>query len=177
MSDVFREIREQPWEVLVRHWNWKSAIFSSAIRATIFLFTSLRAGWRAAMGAMLVEFLFRPVVSGFLGSLTQAFRFAAPFWLACTIMMILLPLVSHIAEFTVHWLHGTPNLMAGIAGSVAFSWFSTLMNLYAMRRGVMVVNAPDAAPIGRDLKRFPLIFAGFVAAVPLAVYRRLRRAS
>jgi hypothetical protein len=37
----------RPGELLLRQWNWKSALFSSVIRALIFLFANLTAGWRA----------------------------------------------------------------------------------------------------------------------------------
>jgi hypothetical protein len=76
--DVLNELRRNPVELLVRQWNWKSALFSSVLRALIFLFANLTAGWRAAAGAMAAEFVFRAVTSGFYGSLTQAFRKAQP---------------------------------------------------------------------------------------------------
>lgn len=175
VGSVFRDLWEHPVEVLVKHWNWKAALLSSSIRAGIFLFTNLAAGWRAAVGATLVEFLFRPAVSGFLGSLTQAFRFAEPPWAAGLTVMVLFPTISHSIEFAVHYTHGTPKLAASMVGSIIFSAYSTLMNLYAMRHGVMVVNAPDAQPFTSDLKRMPVVFVKFLAAGPIAVYRGGRR--
>ncbi len=175
VSDVFLELFRSPREVLVRHWNWKAALISSGIRATIFFSSNLSHGWRAAGSVLLTEFLFRPLVSGFLGSLTQAFRFAQPLWAANLIAMLLFPAIGHVIEYGVHRLDGTPNLSGSISWSMAFSVFSALFNLYAMRRGVLVVNASDEAPIGNDLKRLPLIFLSFLAAGPLAIYRAVRR--
>jgi hypothetical protein len=175
--DVFHDVYANPREVLVRHWNWKSAILSSGIRSAIFLTASLPAGWRVASGVVVVEFLFRPLVSGFLGSLTQAFRFAEPAWAASLVVVLLLPAISHVIEFGVHGMNGTPNRMNGIFWSICFSAFSTLLNLYAIRHGVLVVNAPDAAPLRRDLQRIPAIVGGFLAAAPLAIYRRMRTSS
>jgi hypothetical protein len=173
--DVFQELFRDPYEVLVRHWNWKSAIFSSAIRAAIFLFTNLSAGWRVAGSAMLAEFLFRPFVSGCLGSLTQAFRWAQPVWAVALILMVFVPATSQLIELAVHWLHGTPKLMTSMLWSLGYSGLSTSFNFYAMRHGAMVVNAPDAAPLPKDIRRIPGIIAGFVAWIPLAVYHSVLR--
>ncbi|MCA1589798.1 MAG: hypothetical protein LC734_05275 [Acidobacteria bacterium] len=71
--DVFRYLVRHPMEMLVWRWNWKSAVMSGLIRSLIYLFTHLKAGWRAALGAMSIEFLFRLVVSGASGSLVQSF--------------------------------------------------------------------------------------------------------
>jgi hypothetical protein len=57
-------------ESLVRRWNWKAAFMSAFIRAWIFFFANLTAGWRAAAGAMLAEYIFRGITSRFYGALT-----------------------------------------------------------------------------------------------------------
>jgi hypothetical protein len=171
--DVLSEIRTHPGELLIRQWNWKSAVFSSLVRATIFLFTNLAAGWRSAVGAMAAEFVFRAVISGFYGSLIQAFRNAEPLWLATLTVMILLPLAAHSLELAVHLANGTPKLAHSLIASVAFTEIATLFNLYAMRRGALVVGA-EASSIGSDLRRVPALIAGFVAFVPLWILRRIR---
>jgi hypothetical protein len=48
-----------------------------------------------------------------------------------------------------------------------------LFNLYAMRRGALVVGA-EAPSIGADLRRVPRLIAGFIAAGPLFIFRYLR---
>ena len=50
-----------PVRQLIRRWNWKSALLSFFLRATIFFFTNLIAGWHAAFGAMLTELALRSI--------------------------------------------------------------------------------------------------------------------
>jgi hypothetical protein len=181
VSDVFRQLLTNPGQLLVRRWNWKSAAFSSILRAVIFLFANLTAGWRAATGAMLAEFLYRAITSGFYGALTQAFREAEPPWAAVIAVMILLPLVSHSLELMVHILRGTPKIITSLVASVCFTWISTLFNLYAMRRGVLLVES-GAGSLKSDLRKVPRLILDFVTVGPLALYRwmfqaKLRRAA
>ena len=171
--DVVRRLLENPAELLIRQWNWKSALFSSILRAFIFLFANLTAGWRAAAGAMAVEFVFRALTSGFYGSFTQAFRKAEPVWLAMLTLLILLPLIAHSLELTIHMALGTPNLTRSMIASVVVTEIATLFNLYAMRRGALVVGE-EAASVGADLRRIPGLIAGFVIAGPLALVRLFR---
>ena len=80
--DVFRYLVRHPVEMLVYRWNWKAAVLSGTMRSMIYLVTHIKEGWRAALGAMSVEFAFRLVVSGASGSLVQAFtarsRYGSP---------------------------------------------------------------------------------------------------
>ncbi len=175
VTDALGELVANPYRTLVVRWNWKSALFSSIIRALIFLFANLTAGWRAASGAMLAEFAYRAVTAGFYGAITQALRQAEPEWAACVAALVLLPLVSHSIELTVHLLRGTPKILASLIASVVFTALSTLFNLYAMRRGALVVGAGSDSVAG-DLKRVPRLIAGFLAEGPLTVYRWMRRA-
>ena len=172
--DVLNELRRNPVELLIRQWNWKSALFSSVIRAFIFLFANLTAGWRAAAGAMAAEFIFRAVTSGFYGSLTQAFRKAEPACLAAVTVLILLPFVSHSLELAIHFARGTPKLLPSMIASICFTEISTLFNLYAMRRGALVVGA-EASSMAADMRRIPGLIVGFVASGPLAILRSIRR--
>jgi hypothetical protein len=171
--DVLRDLIRRPGTLLVEQWNWKSAVFSSIIRATIFLFANLSAGWHAATGAMAAEFVYRAISAGFYGALTQAFRRAQPVWVAGITVMLLLPLVSHSMELTIHLLRGTPKIVTSMIVSVCFTAISTLFNLYAMRRGVLVTGK-DAGSIGADLRRVPALIASFVVAGPVIVYTNLR---
>ena len=173
VSNVLKELLAKPVELLIRQWNWKSALFGSLIRAIIFLFTNLTAGWHAAAGAMFAEFLFRALTSGFYGSLVQAFRKVEPVWIAGVTVLILLPVISHSLELAVHLLRGTPKLLNSLLASVAFTEISTLFNLYAMRRGAFVVGA-GASSMSSDMRQVPRLIGGFIAAGPLALVRCLR---
>lgn len=175
VAGVTLDVVKHPFEYLIRRWNWKSAAFSPVIRALIFFFTNLTAGWRAALAAALVELLYRGPTAGVYGALTQAYRQAEPPWAAGLTVMVLLPLVSHSIEAVVHFLRGTPKLGTSIFASVCFTATSTLFNLYAMRRGVLVTGGSDAASMGSDLRRIPIMIAMFIAAGPLAIFRAVRK--
>ena len=147
-------------------------MFSSSTRAILFFCANLTAGWRAATGAMLAEFIFRATTAGFYGALTQNFRRVAPPWQAGLTVMILLPLSSHSLEFTLHWLRHTPKLAASIITSVIFTAISTLFNWYAMRKGALVVGSGSQS-MGRDLLAMPRIIGQFCVVVPLYCWRQL----
>lgn len=163
----------RPVDLLVRRWNWKAALCSSLVRGIIFLLANLTSGWRAAVGAMLAEWMYRAVTSGFYGAVTQTLGQTEPEWQGAVAAMILLPLLSHSLEFLVHRLRHTPHLKASIVSSVIFTVFSTLFNFYAMRRGTMVVGR-GCASLGQDLRAMPRVIAGFLAVLPLWVWRSLR---
>ena len=173
VSGLALDLLLHPFYYLVTRWNWKSAVTSALVRGAIFFTVNLRAGMRAAVGALLAEFVYRTLLSGSVGSLTQAFRRCEPPCAAALAAMVALPLFSHAVEFTVHYLRGTPALKAGVLTSISFTVISTLFNLYAMRRGVMVVG-PGAHSLAQDFKRMPMILAGFLAVLPLALLRAVR---
>ncbi|MEO8042487.1 MAG: hypothetical protein ABI646_07755 [Acidobacteriota bacterium] len=160
--DVFRYLVRHPIEMLVWRWNWKAAVFSGLLRSMIYLFTHLKEGWRAALGAMSVEFFFRLIVSGASGSLVQAFHNAAPVWLATLCVMIMLPAFSHMIEFTLHTLNGDVNKGKAITISIAFSIISAIFNLFAMRRDALLVKDARAQSLGQDLRKLPKIVGEFM---------------
>lgn len=163
---VLLQILRDPVEYAIRRWNWKSAIFSPIIRAAIFFFANLTVGWRAASAAALVELLYRGPTAGVYGALTEAFRRADPPWLASVTVMFLLPLLSHSLEATVHYLRGTPHLKTSLIASVCFTAISTLFNLHAMRRGILITQGGDRGTFLSDLRRIPFAIVSFVAAGP-----------
>ncbi len=112
--------------------------------------------------------------SGNLRALTQAFREAQPVWLAACTAMVLLPLCSHSIEFAIHFFRGTPKLAASIVSSVIFTALSTLFNLYAMRRNILIVGS-GAGTLASDFRAVPRVLGGFLAVLPLAVWRLIRK--
>jgi hypothetical protein len=161
LVDLFRNPRKSLWN----QWNWKSALFSSAIRAILFFFSNLKSGMHAAVGAMLAEFIYRAITAGFYGAITQKFRRAEPEWLAAIVATVLVPICSHSIELTIHMLRGTPNLKTSLIVSVIFTIISTLFNLYSMRRGALIVGE-NAGSVATDLKNIPGLIVGFVASGP-----------
>ena len=170
--EVLKDIVLHPIDQLVRQWNWKSAVLSSILRALIFFFVNLRAGWKAALGAMLAEFLFRSVISGLCGALTESFRHAAPRWAATLTVMALLPFANHTFEFLLHWLRHTPELKASILTSMIFTAVSSAFNLYAMREGALIVGSNSGSLLS-DLKRIPQLLIGFIVSMGATIGRAL----
>jgi len=159
-----------PARYLIRGWNWKSAVTSAMIRGAIFFSANLKSGLRAATSAMIADMIFRIVISGFYGSLTQAFRKCRPIWAATLFVMLVLPACLHGIEIAVHLLRGTPQLVRSITASIIFTMLATLFNYYAMRRGVLVVGA-EQRPFLEDLRAMPGILGGFLVAGPVALWK------
>jgi hypothetical protein len=161
VAECFTDLLSHPKETLLDRWNWKSAVFSSIIRALLFFFANVTAGMAAALGAMYVEFLYRSVTAGFYGAITQHFRKATPRWLASLVVGLGLPFVSHAIELGVHWARGTAHLKTSIIVSVCFTIISTLYNLHAMRQGCLVVGSGSRS-IGSDLRDVPRTIGTFL---------------
>jgi hypothetical protein len=170
---VLQSLLQRPGDLLLRQWNWKSALLSSCLRSQIFLAANWRAGWDEALGAMMAEFLLRGATAGFYGALTQSFRAVEPAWQGVVTILLLLPVTAHGLELLVHWLRGTPNLGTSIAGSVCFTALSASFNWFAMRQGAFMVGR-DAASLAADIRRLPELLGGFVVAGPRSLWRRWR---
>jgi hypothetical protein len=162
---VFLRMLRDPFSVLVRRWNWKSAVMSSLFRAAIFFFVNLSAGLTAALAAMNTELLFRCISSGFYGALTEAFREAEPPWAATLTVALLLPFANHSLEFLVHWMRGTRKLVPSIIASVCFTALSSVFNFYAMRRGALVVGEGRRSLL-HDLRSMPRLVLDFILIIP-----------
>lgn len=172
IGGVFRD----PYGALVRRWNWKSATFSSLVRAYLFLAFSVKAGWGTAVGVAGAEFVLRFVLAGVQGAFTQALRKARPAWLSMATVLVVLPAVGQMAEYGMHVGLGTPNLKRSAAVSTGLAAVATLFNWYAMRRGALVVGE-GGGTVASDVKALPGLIAGFVMAVPVAAWRFCGRAA
>jgi hypothetical protein len=148
-------------------------VLSSLIRASLFFVTNLTAGLPAAFAAMRTELVFRAITSGFYGALTENFREVEPPWAAATTVMILLPIANHSLELLVHWLRGTRNLASSIIASLILTAFSTLFNLFVMRRGALIVGHGRSS-LAADLVRMPQLIGSFVLLLPRYCYRKTR---
>jgi hypothetical protein len=145
-------------------WNYKTAVLSALVRAGLFFAVNATAGYDAATAAMLTELCFRFATSGFYGALTQAFRRVEPPWAGTVGAMLLLPVLAHSLEFVVHSWRGTPELAASMAASIAFTMLSTAFNLFAMRRGALVVGAGTGTLLA-DLRVMPKLVVLFVTSL------------
>jgi len=155
-------------------WNWKAAALSAVLRALVFLVINWRAGTRAALAALAVEFAYRVATSGFYGSLIQRLRHVQPAWKAMLYVALLLPTVNQGLDAWLHWLSGTPHLAASVIASSLITVWAALFNLYAMRQGALVTGA-EARPFLEDLRQLPALVAGFVLLVPRLVSKGVSR--
>jgi len=171
VKDVLLRLIRHPVKYLCHNWNWKSALLSSILRASLFFATNLSAGFPAAMAALKTELVFRGVTSGFYGALTEAFREAEPPWTAALAVMFLLPIANHSIELLVHWIRGTQNLFSSVLASVILTAFSTLFNFYLMRRGAMIVGSGRGS-LGTDLSRMPRLTLDFITWLPRYLIRK-----
>lgn len=160
--EVFKYIFSHPVEIIFWRWNWKAAVLSGIMRGSIYFFTHISLGLRAALGAMSVEFLFRVLNSGASASVSQSFRKATPTWLATCCIMLLMPMYSHVIEYSIHTLNGDQNKNKSILVSITFSALSAVFNLFAMRRGTLLVNDEEQKTFWQDLKRLPVLAIQFV---------------
>lgn len=166
----------------IRHWNYKGAILSGVMRAPIFLVTYLigRESLRLAVGAALVQFVFRFFFAGIGGTIIQSLRRVEPAWKAIAAVLLLIPAISHLFEFAVQasfaWATGTQDQTGGaILRSICVSIISALFTIFAMRRGVMIVGESESKSFMSDISRLPLIIFHFIAFIPNEVSSMLRR--
>lgn len=172
LLSVLRWACAHPVDLFIRRWNWKSALFSAFFRGLIFFTMNFKMGWRAALGAMFAEFVWRSATSGGWGALTQMLCKVRPMWQAILGTMLVMPLAAHTIEFIIHYSRGTPVLAKSILVSVCFTQVSDLFNFYVMFNGAMIVGAA-ARPFGEDMRRMPALIGGFLLVLPRLAVRKL----
>lgn len=176
--DVILELIRHPVEALIIRWNWKSAVLSALLRAPIFFFTYLfnKDGLKFAIGAAMAQSMFRLIFGGVNGAIIQSFSRVEPAWHAVLTVPLILATFSHLMEFVVQTIYDNQTGVNGkgraITVSVIVSAISAIFNLFAMRRGVLLVKDETQQSIWRDLKRMPWIAFEFIS-FPL-VWRRRR---
>lgn len=166
----------------IRYWNYKGAIFSGVLRAPIFLVTYLvgKESLKLALGAALVQFIFRFFFAGVSGALIQAFRRVEPAWKALFTILLLVPLISHIFEFLFQtsfaMLTGThDHTDEAIIRSICVSIISALFTLFIMRRNVMIVGEAESKSLLHDITRLPALIFHFCAFIPNEISSMMRR--
>jgi hypothetical protein len=142
-------------------WNWKTALWSGLYRSPAFFIAAIRSGWGPAVRASLVEFLLFASIAGITGALTQRFRKVRPAWLSALLILGLMPLVIHTAEFLVHTLAGTPNRRTGVLISMGMTAAGVTFNWYCMHHGAFLAGE-EGQPFLHDVKRIPALLFGFL---------------
>jgi hypothetical protein len=176
---VLLSLLRHPIRSLVLRWNWKAAVLSAALRAPIFFFTYVfkKDGLRLAIGAAITQSVFRLIFGGINGAIIQSFSRVEPPWHAVLTVPLVLAAFSHVVEFFVQTAYdhqtGVNGKGKAISISVLVSAISAVFNLFAMRRGALLVKDESQQSIWRDLRRMPWIALEFIS-FPL-VWRRRRK--
>ncbi|MDE0104711.1 MAG: hypothetical protein OXN89_20240 [Bryobacterales bacterium] len=168
---VVWDICRHPWDHLLRRWNWKAALVSVACRGALFFAVNATVGWDSAMRALVTELLYRAPMVGTFAAVSQSFRRVQPAWAAAGLIMVAIPVMAHLIEFTMHWWRGTARLAESVAASVAFSMLTVLTTYLLQRRGLMVVGA-DGKPFVADVLLAPQVLVEVFIAKPAARFRK-----
>jgi hypothetical protein len=170
LKDLLAGIILRP-EQLILYWNWKAALLSITLRGPIFFTAALQKGWGAAPLTLLMESIFCALGVGIYNALVQILKDATPQWLTVTLLTVVFPGILQAVEYILHGLRGTPHLHAAAAISLCVGAMATLFNWFAMRRGVMLVGE-ESGGLWSDLRRMPIVFFNFVAALPRWIAQR-----
>ncbi|MGH9945904.1 MAG: hypothetical protein ACRD6X_01745 [Pyrinomonadaceae bacterium] len=163
ISGVTLEIVRHPFRTLILNWNWKSAIISSVLRAPIFFgaYLAQKQGLWMAFAAMSVQFIFRAVTGGTNGAIIQSFSKIEPVWHAVVTIPIVLTFFMHIGEWLLQSAFdsytGTNGKTTAVLISILGSVISAGFNLFAMRRGILLVKDESQQSFWHDIKQMPWI--------------------
>jgi hypothetical protein len=175
------EILRHPFRTLVLNWNWKAAIISSVLRAPIFFaaYLATKQGFRMALGAMAVQFIFRAITGGTNGSIIQSFSKVEPAWHAVVTIPFILTIVMHLGEWVLQSSYdsvaGTTGKTTAVLISVLASVVSGGFNLFAMRRGILLVKDESQQSFWRDIKQMPWIVFELVSFPLVWTMKRSKR--
>ncbi|MEP7074946.1 MAG: hypothetical protein ABI878_03980 [Acidobacteriota bacterium] len=180
VAGVVRYIVRHPIETLVLRWNWKAAFLSALLRAPIFFVAYFRKdGLKMAFGAAIAQSVFRIFFGGMNGSIIQSFAKVDPAWHAVVTVPLLLAAFSHLVEWVVQSTFdnqtGARGKASAITVSVVISVVSAVFNLFAMRRGALLVKDESQESIWRDLRRMPWIALEFLSFPLIWTWRRSRK--
>lgn len=181
VADVFRILFAHPIRMLVLRWNWKAAFLSALLRAPIFFFTYLfkKDGLKLAVGAAIAQSLFRFAFGGINGAIIQSFSKVEPAWHAVLTVPLVLAAFSHLMEFVVQTMYDNQTGVNGkgkaITVSVIISIISAVFNLFAMRRGVLLVKDESEQSIWRDLRRMPWLALEFISFPLVWTWRKSKK--
>jgi hypothetical protein len=132
-----------------------------------------------AIGVTVALSLFRFVFGGVNGAIIQSYRRVQPAWHAVLTVPLFLAALSHVMEFIV--LTGYDSLFGSIPKtnailySVIVSIISAIFNLFAMRRGALIVKDESMQSFWRDLVRMPWLIFEFISFPLIWTYKRQRQ--
>lgn len=178
LSEITRFLLRHPLESMVRRWNWKAASLSALLRASIYLTAYMRKGMAEAIGVTIALSIFRFLFGGVNGAIIQSYRRVQPAWHAVLTVPLFLAALSHLMEFIVlsgyETAFGAVGKKNAIIFSVIVSIISAIFNLFAMRRGVLIVKDETMQSFWRDLVRMPWLIFEFISFPLIWTYKRKR---
>jgi hypothetical protein len=180
LFDITSYLLKHPLRAMVYRWNWKAAVLSSILRAPIFLAAYLfqKQGIADAISVTVALAVFRIIFGGVNGAIIQAYRNVKPAWHAVLTIPVVLAAFSHLIEFAVLTVYdamtGTHGKTKAIVVSVIVSIISAVFNLFAMRRGALIVRDESMQSFWRDLIRMPWLIFEFISFPLVWTYKRKR---
>ena len=179
LSEITAYLLKHPLRGMILRWNWKAASLSALLRASIYLFSYEKHGLAEAIGVTIALSVFRFLFGGVNGAIIQSYRRVQPAWHAVLTVPLLLAAMSHVMEFVV--LTGYDAVMGTTGGkknailiSVVVSIISAIFNLFAMRRGALIVRDESMQSFWRDLIRMPWLIFEFISFPLVWTYKRKR---
>jgi len=178
---VTAELFRHPIDALIWRWNWKAAVLSALLRAPIFFFSYLfkKDGLKLAVGAAIAQSIFRLIFGGVNGAIIQSYSKVEPAWHAVLTIPLILAAMSHLIEYVVQVFYDSQT--GGVSGgraiffSVIVSAISAVFNLFAMRRGALLVKDESQQSIWRDLWRMPWLALEFISFPLVWTYRKSKK--
>jgi hypothetical protein len=176
LSDITRFLLRHPLQSMIMRWNWKAASLSALLRASIYLTAYIKHGMAEAIGVTVALSVFRFLFGGVNGAIIQSYRRVQPAWHAVLTVPLFLAALSHVMEYFV--LTGYDSVIGpipkknAILYSVIVSIISAIFNLFAMRRGVLIVKDETMQSFWRDLVRMPWLIFEFISFPLIWTYKR-----
>lgn len=181
LSEITRFLLRHPLHAMILRWNWKAASLSALLRASIYLTAYIKHGMAEAIGVTLALSIFRFLFGGVNGAIIQSYRRVQPAWHALLTVPLFLAALSHLMEFVVltgyESAFGAVGKKNAIIFSVIVSIISAIFNLFAMRRGALIVKDETMQSFWRDLVRMPWLIFEFISFPLIWTYKRQRERS
>lgn len=179
LSEITLYLFKHPLQSMVLRWNWKAASLSALLRASIYLTAYIKHGMAEAIGVTVALSVFRFVFGGVNGAIIQSYRRVQPAWHAVLTVPLFLAALSHVMEFIVltgyDAVFGAIPKTNAILYSVIVSIISAIFNLFAMRRGALIVKDESMQSFWRDLVRMPWLIFEFISFPLIWTYKRQRQ--
>ncbi len=178
---VTTELFRHPLDTMIWRWHWKSALLTSLLRAPIFFaaYLAQKQGLWVAFGAMIAQFIFRALFGGVNGAIIQSYSRVEPPWHAVLTIPLILATYSHVVEYIVQSVYdsvvGTQAKGRAIQLSILISVISAVFNLFAMRRGALLVKDESGQSIWRDLWRMPWLALEFISFPLIWTWRKSKK--